>query len=41
MSSAQHKKCQLLDKQKYAVRVPHFVLEQLIKKVQLLKILSK
>jgi hypothetical protein len=40
MSSAWHKKCQLLVRQKYAVRVPHFVFEQLIKKVRLLKIFS-
>ena len=40
MSSARHKKCQLLDRQKYAVRVPHFVFEQMIKKVQLLEISS-
>ncbi len=40
MSSARHKKHQLLDRQKYAVTVPHFVFKQLIKKVQLLKILS-
>jgi len=32
-------KCQLL-KKKYAIHVPHIVFEQLIKKVQLLKILS-
>ena len=38
--TARHKKCQLLDRQKYAVRVPHFVFEQLIKKVQLLEYLS-
>ncbi len=40
MSTARHNKCQLLDRQKYAVHVPHFVFEQMIKKVQLLKILS-
>jgi hypothetical protein len=34
-------KCHLLDKKKYAVRVPHVNFEQLIKKVQLLKILSR
>ncbi len=32
MSSARHRKHQLLDRQKYAVSVPHFVFEQLIKK---------
>jgi hypothetical protein len=41
MSSARHKKCQLLDRQKYAVRVPHFVFEQLIKKLHLLKFSSR
>jgi hypothetical protein len=34
-------KCQLLDKQKYAVRVPRVNFEQLIKKVELLEISSR
>jgi hypothetical protein len=38
VSTARHKKCQLLDSQKYAVRVPHFVFEQMIKKVKLIEI---
>ncbi len=37
MSSARLKKCQLLDRQKYAVRVPHFVFKQLQKKMHLLE----
>jgi hypothetical protein len=32
MSSDPHKKCQLLDRQKYAVRVPHFVFQAVDKK---------
>jgi hypothetical protein len=34
-------KCQLFDRKKYAVRVPHVNFEQLIKKVKLLEILSR
>jgi hypothetical protein len=34
-------KCQLLNKKKYAVRVPRVNFEQLIKKVKLLKISSR
>ena len=34
-------KCQLLDKKKYAVRVPRVNFEQLIKKVKLLELSSR